>query len=404
MISTSVSVGIIGKTNVGKSTFFSAATLIDVPIENRPFVTLSPNIGIGYVKVKCVHTELGVICNPKNSLCIDGFRFIPIKLIDVPGLIPNAHKGRGLGNKFLDELRKADVLLHVIDASGSTDEEGRPTSPGSRDPEEDIKFVEAEIDEWFYSILSKDWSKFARSNELSGKDSVEALLSKVSGLSITKYHIIQALKETKLEGIKLTQWTEDDLKVFSKKLRELSKPILIVANKADIDIAKYNIIKLKNKYKFVVPVSAISELALRKASKAGLIKYIPGDNNFEILKNLSQKQFDALMYIKRNVLEVFGSTGIQEALNTAVFDILKMIVVYPVEDEKKYSDKNGNVLPDAVLIKSNSTPRDLAEMIHTDLVKGFLYAIDARRKVRLSEDYQLKHLDIIKIVSTTAKP
>ncbi|MEM0174290.1 MAG: GTPase, partial [Sulfolobaceae archaeon] len=248
-----LSVGIIGKTNVGKSTFFSAATLIDVPIENRPFVTLSPNIGIGYVKIKCVHEEFGVKCNPKNSACIEGFRFIPIKLIDVPGLIPGAHKGRGLGNKFLDELRKADVLIHVVDASGSTSEDGNPLPPGSRDPLEDITFVESEIDEWFYSIVSKDWQKFARSADLSSKDPVDALLSKLSGLSINKMHIMEALKQTKLESIKFMQWSEEDLRKFSKKIREVSKPILIAANKCDVEISKDFIRKMKEKYKYVVP-------------------------------------------------------------------------------------------------------------------------------------------------------
>ncbi|MEM0373125.1 MAG: redox-regulated ATPase YchF [Sulfolobaceae archaeon] len=398
-----LSVGIIGKTNVGKSTFFSAATLIDVPIENRPFVTLSPNIGIGYVKIKCVHEEFGVKCNPKNSACIEGFRFIPIKLIDVPGLIPGAHKGRGLGNKFLDELRKADVLIHVVDASGSTSEDGNPLPPGSRDPLEDITFVESEIDEWFYSIVSKDWQKFARSADLSSKDPVDALLSKLSGLSINKMHIMEALKQTKLESIKFMQWSEEDLRKFSKKIREVSKPILIAANKCDVEISKDFIRKMKEKYKYVVPTSAISELVLRKASNAGYIKYIPGEKDFKILKSLNEKQLNILNYIKEKVLDVYGSTGVQDAINTAVFDVLQMLVVFPVEDEKKLSDKEGNVLPDALLIKSNSSPRDLAEIIHTELAKGFLYAIDVRRRLRIGEEYRLKNLDVIKIVSSTAK-
>ncbi|MEM0015533.1 MAG: redox-regulated ATPase YchF [Saccharolobus sp.] len=399
-----ISIGVIGKTNVGKSTFFSAATLRDVEIANRPFVTIKPNEGIGYVKVKCVHTEFNVKCNPKNSICINDYRFIPIKLIDVPGLIPGAHKGRGLGNKFLDDLRQADALIHVIDASGSTNEEGVPVEPGSRNPEEDIKFIENELDEWFYSIVSKDWSKFARTADLSGKDIVEALLNKLSGISVNRYHIIEALKITKLENLKLMQWSEEDLRLFAKSLRLISKPMIIAANKSDLREARNNIKLLREKYKWVIPTSAISEISLRKASKSGIINYIPGDSNFTILKPLNEKQKEALEYIKNNVLKVYGSTGIQDAINTAVFEALNMIVVYPVEDERKLSDKNGNVLPDALLLKRGSTPRDLAFAIHSELAKGFLYAIDVKKKIRIGDDYLLQPNDVIKIVSTTARP
>ncbi|MDT7875638.1 redox-regulated ATPase YchF [Sulfolobaceae archaeon RB850M] len=399
-----ITIGLIGKTNVGKSTFFSASTLIDVEIANRPFVTIEPNVGIAYVKTKCVHTEFGVKCNPRNSVCIGDYRFIPVKLVDVAGLIPGAHEGRGLGNKFLDDLRKADVLIHVVDASGSTNEEGIPVPPGTRNPEEDIKFIIDEIDEWFYSIISKDWAKFARNIDLSNKDPVEELLAKLSGLSINKTQIIETLRETKLENVKLMQWSEEDLRNFSKKLREISKPIVIAANKIDILESRKFIDNLKKKYKWVIPTSAEAELALRKASKAGLIEYIPGESDFKITRELSGKQKQALEYIKKNVLEVYGSTGVQQAINTAVFEALGMIVVYPVEDEKKLTDHNGNVLPDAILIKRGSTPRDLASLIHTELAKGFLYAINVKKKIRVGEDYQLQNNDVIKIVSTTARP
>jgi len=399
-----ITIGLIGKTNVGKSTFFSASTLIDVEIANRPFVTIEPNVGIAYVKTKCVHTEFGVKCNPRNSVCIGDYRFIPVKLVDVAGLIPGAHEGRGLGNKFLDDLRKADVLIHVVDASGSTNEEGIPVPPGTRNPEEDIKFIIDEIDEWFYSIISKDWAKFARNIDLSNKDPVEELLAKLSGLSINKTQIIETLRETKLENVKLMQWSEEDLRNFSKKLREISKPIVIAANKIDILESRKFIDNLKKKYKWVIPTSAEAELALRKASKAGLIEYIPGESDFKMTRELSGKQKQALEYIKKNVLEVYGSTGVQQAINTAVFEALGMIVVYPVEDEKKLTDHNGNVLPDAILIKRGSTPRDLASLIHTELAKGFLYAINVKKKIRVGEDYQLQNNDVIKIVSTTARP
>ncbi|BDC19307.1 redox-regulated ATPase YchF [Acidianus sp. HS-5] len=398
-----ITVGLIGKTNVGKSTFFSAATLVDVEIANRPFVTIEPNVGMAYVKTLCVHNEFKVKCNPKNSICIEDYRFIPIKLVDVAGLIPGAHEGRGLGNKFLDDLRKADVLIHVIDASGSTNEEGVTVESGSRDPEEDIKFVEDEINEWFISIIKKDWEKFARISDLGNKDQIDALLGKLSGLSVNREEIIQSLKESKLENIKFMQWNEEDIRKFGITLRQVSKPIIIAANKDDIQVARKNIDRLKEKYKFIVPTSAEAELALRKAAKNGLIDYIPGEKEFKIKSiGLPEKQRKALDYIKTNVLDVYGNTGVQQAINEAVFGALNMITVFPVEDERKLTDRNGNVLPDAILIKKGSTPKELAAAIHSDLAKGFLYAIDARKKIRVGENYQLQDRDVIKIVSSLA--
>ncbi len=319
------------------------------------------------------------------------------------GLIPGAHEGRGLGNKFLDDLRKADVLINVIDASGSTNEEGVMVPPGTRNPEDDIKFVENEINEWFFSIISKDWDKFARTTDLSNKDIVESLLAKVSGLSVNRKQIIKALKASGLENTKLLQWGEEELKKFSSTLRIISKPIVIAANKADISIARDNINRLREKYPHLVPVSAESELALRRASKLGLIDYIPGDPIFKVKGNLEDRKLKALNYIKSTVLDVYGYTGVQQAINEAVFGALNMIHVYPVEDERKYTNKDGDVLPDVILLENGSTPKDLAFSIHTDLGKGFLYAIEAKRKIRIGEDYMLKDGDVIKIVSTLAR-
>jgi len=397
-----ITIGVIGKTNVGKSTFFSASTLIEVERANRPFVTINPNIGVSHVRVECVHREFGVKCNPRNSYCINDFRFIPVTLVDVAGLIPGSHEGKGLGNVFLDELRKADVLLHVIDASGSTDERGVPVPPGSRDPIKDVELIENEIDEWFFSIVSKDWDKFSKTVDLSGKDTVESLLSRLSGLTINRSHLLEALRSSKLEGRKLSSWSREELRTFVKNLRRISKPMVIVANKADLPEAKTNIQRLKDRFTHVVPVSAESELALRKASRAGLIEYLPGDSSFRISKALSAEQKRALEYIKTNVLDIYGSTGVQRAINEAVFEALGMITVFPVEDEKCLCDRNGNVLPDALLLKRGSTPLDLAQQIHSDLAKGFLYAMDVRRKEKIGREYTLKDRDVIKIVSTTA--
>lgn len=394
----------MGKTNVGKSTFFAAATLIDVEIENRPFVTIEPNIGIAYVRTRCVHVELGLRkCDARNSLCLDGVRMIPVKLMDVAGLIKDAHKGRGLGNKFMDDLRQADVLIHVVDVSGSTDEEGRPVPPGTYDPLEEIISIENEINEWFYGIISKDWVRFARGlDALPWDQVVDALTKRVSGLSIRREHVVAALKLTGLELTKPSSWREEELRNFVLKLREIAKPTVIVGNKADLPEAQDNVNRILKtlKDRVFIPTSSVYELALRKASKAGLIKYLPGDQDFKVIdeSKLNPKQKVVLDKI-RDFMKKFGGTGVQQALNTAIFDVLKYIVVYPVEDPHKFTDSSGNVLPDAYLVKKGTTAQELAYLVHTDLGKGFLHAILAKENKRVGSAYELQNNDIIKVVS-----
>ncbi|MEM1680983.1 MAG: redox-regulated ATPase YchF [Sulfolobales archaeon] len=400
-------IGIIGKTNVGKSTFFSAATLLQVRIENRPFVTIEPNVGVGYVRTRCAHTTFNLPkCMPQNSTCLRGFRYIPVKLMDVAGLVKDAHKGRGLGNQFLDDLRQADVLLHIVDVSGSTDEGGNYVGIGKHDPLQDVLVIESEIDEWFFSIVSKDWVRVKRSLETLPYDkALDLLHQKVSGLSIRRDHIVKSLKAAKLDGGKFSSWGDEELRIFSRYLRIVSKPIVIVANKMDIPESEDNLKRLMRELpgRVIIPTSSEYELALRKAAKAGLIDYLPGDSQISILRPeaLTPKQKEALRNIE-DFIKKFGGTGVQEALNTAVFKVLDMITVYPVEDVSRLTDSKGNILPDAYLIPRGSTALELANLIHTDLGKGFLYAILARDRRRVGSDYVLSDGDVVKVVSTLA--
>ncbi len=403
--------GVVGKTNVGKSTFFAAATEVAVQIENRPFTTIDPNVGVGYVRKRCVHVELGLPkCDAANSVCMEGDRFIPVKMMDVAGLVPGAHRGRGLGNKFLDDLRKADVLLLVVDASGSTDAEGIPVGPGSADPVEEALSMIREIDEWIYGIISKDWERFARYIDTSGVMDVPGeIAQRLSGLGVRKEHVIKALGETGLVDRKLSSWTPDELKSFVKALRKASKPIVVVANKVDLPGADEGVRRLKETLEPmgipVVPASAAAELALRRAAKAGLIKYKPGDPDFVVAdeSRLTRKQAAALEYIRERVLRRWGSTGVQQAINKAVLEVLGMIAVYPVEDANRYTDRQGRVLPDVLLVPRGTTARELAYIIHTDLGKTFLYAVNAKTKQRVGESYVLQDDDVIKIVAAAAK-
>jgi len=397
-------IGVIGKANVGKSTFFSAATLIPVDIENRPFVTLEPNTGVAYVRRRCAHVDLGLPkCDPSNSLCIRGERFIPITLVDVPGLVKGAHRGRGLGNRFLDAIRQAHALIHVVDASGSTDEDGRYVGPGKHDPVEDVLSIEREYEEWMLGIISKDWSRFSKSLDmLEHGQMIDALTRRLSGLSVKREHVAEALRLAKLESSKPSSWREEELRTFVHYLRIVAKPTVIVANKIDIPEAKdlYREMLKRLPDRIIVPATALGELILRRAAKKGYIEYLPGDPDFKIVKEseLDPRQRRALEIV-RNVMREFGGTGVQQAVNSVVFKTLKMIVVYPVEDPHRFCDSKGRVLPDAFLVPKGTTALELAYMIHTDLGKGFLYAIDARTKRKLSKDYVLNDNDVIKIVS-----
>jgi len=390
----------VGKPNTGKSTFFAAATLLDVKRAPYPFTTIEPNVGVGHVKVRCVCRDLGVVDNPRNSVCIEGWRFVPVELIDVAGLVPGAWQGRGLGNMFLDHVRRAPVLIHVVDASGSTDEEGRVVKPGSHDPVQDVIFFEREFEMWMYQVVSRDWERLSKTIEYTRK--FDELYSRFAGLGIKPQVVQQVVEELGLSGKRVTQWSQDDLMSLVREARRASKPILIAANKADLPTAPDNIKRLTEQFKgryVVVPTSAEAELALRKAAKAGLIKYIPGSSSFEVVGRLTPEQRKALDYIEENVLKRYGSTGVQDALDKAVFELLGMIAVFPVENEKKLTDSKGNVLPDVYLVHRDSTARDLAYEIHTELGEKFAFAIDALTGRRLGSDEKLSHRMIVKIVT-----
>ena len=401
-----IKIGLIGKTNTGKTTFFNSATLDTAEISNYPFTTKQPNIGNANAITLCVHKEFRIQDNPKNSRCIDGWRFIPVDLVDLPGLIKGAWEGKGLGNQFLSVAAQSDALLHIVDASGSIDASGKIAEPGTGDPIADIADIEEELVMWYLKLLEGNHDKISRAVN-SGVDIINAITDIFRGIGVREEHVRMALQDNNLFDTKFDDFGPQRSKDFCWSLREISKPTLIVANKVDLPSASEAFRRIREQYKdvIVVPSSADAELTLRRAGNRGLINYIAGDERFEIKDQaaLNDKQKWALNFIRKDILGEYMRTGVQFAINVAVFKLLRMNAVYPVADANRLADKHGNILPDVYLMKSGSTVGDLARDIHSELAKGLLHAIDIRDGLRLPTNYQLKDRDVISIISARKK-
>jgi ribosome-binding ATPase len=394
-------VGIVGKPNVGKSTFFNALTLLEVPMAPYPFTTTVPNRGVGLVRAKCPHTERNTPCTPGNAKCVNGVRWIPVNLVDVPGLVPGAHEGKGLGHQFLDDLRAADGFVQVVDLSGATNAEGQMVAPGSNDPAEEVAWLEEELVRWVAEVLSRDFDRHARSTELDGKKVEEFLAQRLTGLSISPGAISAALRAVPIDRDHAAKWSGADRLALARELLRTAKPRLVAANKCDRS-SKEAAATLAEKIDPVpaVPTSAEAELTLRKAARAGLLDYAPGDATFALREpyRLSPPQTKALDGI-RALLAHWGSTGVQQSLESMVFERLHQIVVYPVEDETHWTDGKGRVLPDAFLVPAGTTASAVAYRVHTDLGRNFIRAIDGRTHRAMAADHPVEPNAVIRIVA-----
>jgi len=390
--------GLVGKPSCGKSTFFKAATLADVLIASYPFATIDANHGMGYVRVKALCKELNVRCNPRTGFCTGETRFVPVELMDVAGLVEGASEGKGLGNKFLDDLRQADMFIQIVDISGTTDIEGKE---GTGDPVEDVRMLENELNKWYKAIFKKVWDKLSRTIQSTKQNFPEAVAKQFSGLRVSEDDVKEALIKLKLNPEQPTSWSEDDLNNFTKTLRHLTKPMLIAANKIDKPGAKENLERLKKEFPemLIIPCSADAELSLRQAADHRLIEYTQGSPSFKINEDkTNEKQKEALESIQKNVLDVYGSTGVQEVLDKSVFDLLKYIAIFPAGS--KLADSKGNILPDCFLLPEGSTALDFAYYLHTDIGDKFVKAIDVRTKQAVGKDHALKHRDGIEIMTS----
>jgi len=385
-------IGLIGKPNAGKSTLFSAITSIDVDIANYPFTTIKPNVGISFVKDKCPEDEINAKCHPREGKCINGTRYIPVEIIDVPGLIEGASEGKGMGNEFLDNVRDADLIINLFDASGMTDVEGNP-SENKHNPLEDIKFVNNEIINWMNGKISKDWQKFARKEDNSPERLEVKMLQKAATFGLSEKDVSFIMTKESFPD-KLIHWTDDDVNRFSEAILKYIKPVFNVGNKSDL-MPEDAIKTLKEKENYLI--SAQYELLIEKAFNNG---YISSDG-FDFA--FTDKSGDAQKTIINKIKSKFENGEIMRFYDvlTDIIKSLGYIVVYPVLDENKWEDKNGNVLPDAYLMKDGDTALDLAYKIHTDIGKNFIRAMNGKTKRVIGKDYKLLNNDVIKIISNS---
>lgn len=391
-------IGLVGKPSVGKSTFFNAATMNDVPEGAYPFTTIDPSVGEAYVRVECAAPEFDRSCTPETGFCRDETRFVPTKLVDVAGLIPGAHEGHGLGNQFLTDLNETDVLVHVVDFSGTTDAEGEPTE--GHDPRDDIDFLEAELDMWYLEILEKGIEKFSNRYGSEEADIEVELAEQMSAFRTTKDEIKRLILRLDI-GFDPIEWDPEAREVLAGEIRRETKPMVIAANKMDTPAARanYEAITADPEYDHltIVPASAHAEKALKRADERGVIEYHPGDSDFGIVEEVSAEQEAGLARIREFARE-FEGTGVQCALEAALFSELDAIAVFPGSANGEPED--GKFMRDCFVLPEGSTTEEFAYFLHSDIGEGLLHGIDCRSNRQIAASHELSHRDVVEIVST----
>lgn len=343
-----------------------AATDAKARVGNFPFTTIEPNVGVSAFEVRCACAalQLSAQCRPKHGSCVNGVRSVPVKVLDVAGLVPGAHEGLGLGNAFLGDLCGAHVLLHIVDASGTTNEKGEETS--GYNPVNDAEWLELEIEQWIHKNLMKHWPAAAR-RHATKKQSVAKTLQALLGGYGAKTSIVQEVLAT--EGVQdpcdLTTWDEERVRQFTRDFIAARFRLVLVLNKIDKKDAERWLPKLLAKYtdeSRVVLCSAAAETALRGLARKGHIVYDRRTNTLEPGSvEMTDKQRRTFESIRDMIVERFGSTGVQEAINCAVKQA-GVVVVYPVRSIHTMMGSEG-VLSDAMTVRRGTTFGEVGTML-----------------------------------------
>ena len=323
---------------------------------------------------------------------------MPIELLDVAGLVPGAHQGKGLGNKFLDDLRHADALIHVVDASGTVDAEGKETR--GYDPSVDIAWLRSEIVAWILGNLMNKWGSIKRRHIAVKATAVETLAGQFSGYGANQVIVQRTLDRS---GIKesLEHWPDETVQHLVESFVDEKFPTVIALNKIDHPDSDKNISKIAKMQdpNTIVLCSAISEIFLRKMAKQGYIKYVEGSEFVDTredlieqgdpdgggLKELDEKNRTRIENLKDMVLYRFGSTGVVQVLAKAA-ELLGLVPVFPVRNVSTFTSgaaESKIVFRDCVLVKKGSTVGDVARKVMGDAPIAY---VEGFGNIRVSED------------------
>ncbi|KAJ2770056.1 hypothetical protein IWQ56_002312 [Coemansia nantahalensis] len=401
-MSSSFVIACVGKPSAGKSSFLNAVTDATAKVGNFPFTTIEPNQGIAYYPVACPCQTHGLTCKPRHGWCEGGRRHVPVRLLDVAGLVPGASEGRGLGNQFLDDLRTAHVLIHVVDASGTTDDNGRETK--GYDPVDDIQWLRGEIEAWIFGNLDRRWGGVVRRHVATKSTAVDSLHAQLGGYG-TAREVVQRTVDAVARGAliesgeSLEKWAPADLREFVREFVDQRFPTIVALNKIDMPDADKNIAAILRRYKRqpgrplrdgisednIVLTSALSECLLRKLARQKFIAYATGDDDFRTseddaeLRALDDKTQRRLNNLRDLVLFRYGSTGVQDVITRAV-ESVGLVPAFPVK-----SFSGDAVLRDCVLVRPGTTVRELARRLHHQLDENYAGA-ETVGAIQLAED------------------
>ncbi|MFJ6960510.1 MAG: redox-regulated ATPase YchF [Lactiplantibacillus plantarum] len=209
--------GIVGLPNVGKSTLFNAITKAGAEMANYPFATIDPNVGMVEVPDKRLDRIQEII--PAKKVVPTTFEFT-----DIAGSVKGASKGEGLGNKFLENIRQVDAIVHVVRAF---DDDNITHVTGKVDPQDDIETINLELSLADLEAVDKRLAKVQRAAKGSDKEAKAELA------------VLQKIKPALEAGkpVRSLEFNEDDQQIVKGLFLLTSKPVLYVANIAEDDMA-----------------------------------------------------------------------------------------------------------------------------------------------------------------------